>query len=152
MNTLSSLLKFIGDTIGAAPSTLTTTSKTLVGAINEIDSNPSIEEQGTSGIWEYRKWSDGTAECWGSTTEAKAFSQWGSVYSCDLTEVAFPTGLFIETPICMAAFGNGVAAAVTTTRGLPSKTHTFQAIAVRGTEYAPTITWTKNYYARGRWK
>lgn len=41
MNTLSSLLKFIGDIIGAAPSTLTTTSKTLVGAINEIDSDVS---------------------------------------------------------------------------------------------------------------
>lgn len=26
---------------------------------------PSIVEQGTSGIWTYRKWSDGTAECWG---------------------------------------------------------------------------------------
>lgn len=37
MNTLSSLLEFIGDTIGAAPSTLTTTNKTLVGAINEVD-------------------------------------------------------------------------------------------------------------------
>lgn len=39
MNTLSSLLKFIGDTMGAAPSTLTTTAKTLVGAINEVDSD-----------------------------------------------------------------------------------------------------------------
>jgi len=27
-----------------------------------------IVEQGTSGIWTYRKWSDGTAECWGKAT------------------------------------------------------------------------------------
>lgn len=26
----------------------------------------SIVESGTSGIWTYRKWSDGTAECWGN--------------------------------------------------------------------------------------
>lgn len=26
-----------------------------------------IVEQGTSGIWTYRKWSDGIAECWCST-------------------------------------------------------------------------------------
>lgn len=40
MNTLSSLLEWIGNTIGANPSTLSTTSKTLVGAINEVASNP----------------------------------------------------------------------------------------------------------------
>jgi hypothetical protein len=37
MNIISSLLKWIGDTIGANPSTLATTSKTLVGAINELE-------------------------------------------------------------------------------------------------------------------
>ena len=36
MNTLSSLLNWIGVTIGANPSTLTTTSKTFVGSINEV--------------------------------------------------------------------------------------------------------------------
>ena len=35
MNTLSSLLNWIGETIGADPSTLPTTSKTLVGALSE---------------------------------------------------------------------------------------------------------------------
>lgn len=39
MNTLSSLLNWIGTTIGANPNTLATSSKTLVGAINEISSN-----------------------------------------------------------------------------------------------------------------
>lgn len=34
MNTISSLFKFLGDTLGANPSTLKTTNKTLVGAIN----------------------------------------------------------------------------------------------------------------------
>lgn len=35
MNTISSLLNWIGNTIGADPDTLSTTDKTLVGAINE---------------------------------------------------------------------------------------------------------------------
>ena len=35
MNTLSSLLNWIGETIGADPSTLPTTSKTLVGSLAE---------------------------------------------------------------------------------------------------------------------
>ena len=29
-----------------------------------------IVEQGTSGIWTYRKWSDGIAECWCSKTDS----------------------------------------------------------------------------------
>lgn len=36
MNTLSSLLKWIGNTIGANPNTLSTSSKTIVGSINEV--------------------------------------------------------------------------------------------------------------------
>lgn len=39
MNTLSSLLNWIGNTIGANPNTLTTTSKKIVGAINELDAD-----------------------------------------------------------------------------------------------------------------
>lgn len=31
-----------------------------------------IVETGTSGIWTYRKWSDGTVECWGVHTVSKA--------------------------------------------------------------------------------
>lgn len=36
MNTLSSLLNFLGNTLGANPNTLATDSKTIVGAINEL--------------------------------------------------------------------------------------------------------------------
>lgn len=36
MNTISSLLKFLGETLGANPNTLKTTDKTLVGSINNV--------------------------------------------------------------------------------------------------------------------
>lgn len=36
-----------------------------------------IVEQGTSGIWTYRKWSNGIAECWGSKN-ASIPSGWSS--------------------------------------------------------------------------
>lgn len=36
MNTLSSILKFLGNTLGADPSTLVTTDKTVIGSINEV--------------------------------------------------------------------------------------------------------------------
>ena len=39
MNTLSSLLNWIGETIGANPTPLATASKTIVGSINEVKAN-----------------------------------------------------------------------------------------------------------------
>jgi hypothetical protein len=39
-----------------------------------------VIEQGTSGIWTYRKWASGIAECWGVQTglTANLTTQWGS--------------------------------------------------------------------------
>lgn len=80
MNTISSLLKFLGNTLGANPTTtLTTTSKTLVGAINEVDADISaiadyVVEQGTSGDASYRKWNSGILECWIYTTKNVAIN------------------------------------------------------------------------------
>lgn len=53
MNTLSSLLNWIGQTIGANPNTLKTGAKTIVGAINEVKTNAvqtsSLTEIGAAG-------------------------------------------------------------------------------------------------------
>ena len=43
MNTLSSLLNWIGETIGSNPNTLTTSSKTIVGSINEVAASVTTE-------------------------------------------------------------------------------------------------------------
>lgn len=79
MNTLSSLLAFLGNTLGANPNTLTTTSKTLVGAINEVDADMAavadyIVEQGSNENGSYRKWNSGVMECWVRTTEQVALT------------------------------------------------------------------------------
>ena len=42
----------------------------LKETLAKLLNTPMIVEQGTSGIWKYRKWSDGTAECWGMTANA----------------------------------------------------------------------------------
>jgi hypothetical protein len=43
-----------------------------VSGINAVDY---IVEQGTSGIWTYRKWNSGVAECWSEQTVSVDFSQ-----------------------------------------------------------------------------
>ena len=73
---------------------------------------PHVVESGTSGSWTYRKWSDGTAECWRTFTSG-AFSPTTSVggfYGRALTGNAFPTGLFISVPVVSYncdSWGNG---------------------------------------------
>lgn len=62
-----------------------------------------IVEQGTSGDWTYRKWSNGTAECWlkksFSVTISTVASSW---HRGQINNTSIPSGLFIESPLCIA--------------------------------------------------
>lgn len=69
---------------------------------------PTVIEQGTSGIWTYRKWSDGTSECWGQKDFYVTFgtSTWGGMYTSGAisgSNVTFPSGLFNSTPNIQAS-------------------------------------------------
>ena len=66
-----------------------------------------VVEQGTDGIWTYRKWASGIAECWGKTEiqNADISFPWGAGYTVADEEkeghskqfyFIFPTGLFTE--------------------------------------------------------
>ena len=59
-----------------------------------------VTETGKTGIWTYRKWSDGTAQCWGTDTrEAVAVdTPWGALYESGGYRLDLPEGLFAETP------------------------------------------------------
>lgn len=112
-----------------------------------------IVEQGTDGIWTYRKWSSGVAECWGYSLVSGAFSSWGSIYSKDIASVSFPTGLFNAVPHCYSSTsctgGNSVASANSNT-ATASTTHGITVI--RGTNLSGTPNFATNYYAKGTWK
>lgn len=75
-------------------------------SLNGIQINDFVIEQGTNGIWTYRKWSSGLAECWGVTTE-DVFgldTAYAGVYYSEPTDggklgsAGFPSGLFSELP------------------------------------------------------
>lgn len=57
-----------------------------------------IVEQGTSGIWTYRKWNSGIAECWGEDTGTTDSS--GSYH---FTNTACPSFLISTSPIYITA-------------------------------------------------
>ena len=60
-----------------------------------------VVEQGTSGIWTYRKWNSGIAECWGTkeksiTGVSKTAPFSGYCYS--FGSINYPSDLFNSTP------------------------------------------------------
>ena len=68
---------------------------------------PLIIEEGTSGIWRYRKWSNGVAECWGEVTRnLTCATAWGNWYVSAAFSEDLPTGLFIEPPIVIPQQNN----------------------------------------------
>lgn len=72
-----------------------------------LKKRPHIVEQGESGGWTYRKWSDGTAECWGTHTKRITINTIATYYHRGyITNIAYPTGLFISAPSVFAQVNN----------------------------------------------
>ena len=66
-----------------------------------------VVEQGISGIWTYRKWNSGIAECWSISADssAEAFAATGNVYYRAHT-ISLPT-LFLSAPMALATVRSG---------------------------------------------
>ena len=117
-----------------------------------------IIEEGTSGIWAYRKWNSGVSEGWlkasGNITMADVSSQdgiGGLYYNPSATSdwyFAYPSYLFIDVPIIEATAG--------------SNKNTLVSVYANSSGFVPrfwtpytsstTLAMTLNIYAVGRWK
>lgn len=76
--------------------------------IKNTDYADYITEQGESGIWTYRKWASGIAECWGSVSGSYSITTaYGDGYISDAVFESFPTGLFSKAPIANVSFNCG---------------------------------------------
>lgn len=66
-----------------------------------------VVDAGVSGIWSYRKWYSGKAECWGlasKTVTNWGSNEWGGVYNC--ANVSLPFG-FVEVSVALANVASG---------------------------------------------
>lgn len=113
-----------------------------------------IVESGTDGIWTWRKYSDGTAECWGTLNVGNvtqdAFTAWGSWYSATISEgVAFPfpfTSVPSLTREVSTPVGAGIGMYIT-----PTAESTGRVSLVRPNTNG--VTGIKiSFHAQGRWK
>lgn len=125
----------------------------LQSRIQELETQDYIVEQGTDGIWTYRKWNSGISECWGMYTVNSTSIASNGYFA--LSPSAYPN-IFITEPVvsfsaggegnphitpmyCRAAKVNGVYSTVDAyIRNLRSSTHT-------------TSVWGY-YVVKGTWK
>lgn len=116
-----------------------------------------VVEEGTDGIWTYRKWNSGIAECWGwhsTTVTASEWSAWGNLYEAggpSRTET-FPSGLFNAVPIIMVSPPQASNGAFVETTGPGSATNTPNIYLVRPSRLSSTVTFNVPIFARGTWK
>lgn len=124
---------------------------------------PTIVAQGTAGIWTYRTWSDGTAECWGKKDVSVTFpssANWGGLYTTgaiSASNVSFPFGLFAETPVVNASLLVRSAGGILMAPGGAGsniadmdKTGVYEI--ARGAPVSGTQYYTINYQVIGKWK
>ena len=126
----------------------------ISGSPIELTQADWIVEQGVDGIWTWRKWQSGIAECWGDTgvisltNYTTTFGGNGYGYT---TSVTFPTNLFVSVPILTysAYIGNGFGVTGTLTSSSLSNVSA-NIYAVGGTSGTKDTRWLIE--AKGRWK
>lgn len=124
---------------------------TVNGKINNIEDH--VVSQGTSGIWTYRLWDSGVAECWGTVAPAahSITSAWGSIYTKDnaIAQQSYPFQFTVDPVVSMTLHNpTGNCWAFTGTPGGVSKSPAFGL--ARGTSGSVTVG--ARIMAIGRWK
>lgn len=118
----------------------------------EIKDDRIVEEE-TSGIWFYRKWSSGRAECWGYKFIAGTFSTWSSHYSYAIPVENLPSGLFNSSPYWTVS---GRCTTCDTVCGLSSSggssTQSPAVVLIRPAAASGNLNFQAFYHATGTWK
>lgn len=113
-----------------------------------------IIAKGSTGIWNWRKWASGAAECWGADT---AGSETVTNLSITVSARAYPSSLFSEPPVehfmLYSPDCNTVNIRVST-KNTKSYTAAYyvSVVNVQSTETVKTVTTETYYRAIGRWK
>ena len=113
-----------------------------------------IVDQGTSGIWTYRKWRTGVAECWTTQTytTAKATTEWGNVHYSVLTSIlTFPSDFFMETPEVLAYIRSENGRFWVTHANDATKTNVGTIYNLAPQKYESNSTAKLSIYAKGTW-
>ena len=117
--------------------------------IAKLINTPMVVESGTSGIWTYRKWSDGTSECWGIWSGTLSYYYSANGFGgYNSGSIPFPSGVFNASPTVTAdgAIGNGFYVG-----SIPTATSTYVSVIAMGTALG-TVSCMFHIHAMGKWK
>lgn len=124
--------------------------KTLTKILDALKADY-IVEQGTSGIWTYRKWNSGIAECWGKEAKVTPVTTaWGNGYVSSQLSTSFPSGLFVNAPITNMYVSGGYSGIISNSNSPPTASSVAYAI------FRPAQCASQTFYAHvhavGTWK
>lgn len=130
----------------------TITKNDLKGVLDAVLSTSAVDyiiAEGTDGIWTYRKWNSGIAECWGRTSVSLASYTTVGSFSGYYTDFALPSDLFtsITTHEYTATVGSGFAMPAS---GMNTDTTSYRVYALATATGTQTCTFEMT--AKGRWK
>lgn len=119
--------------------------------------NEIVIESGTSGIWTYKKYASGEAECWGRVgVTTGVTSAWGSLFTSGAlsgSNVAFPFTFAEEPTVNVTLSGSSVGGFLMVTgtqAGGTTTTQTGHYEICRGSSLT-SGNFVLNYHAKGRW-
>ena len=115
-----------------------------------------LVKEGTSGIWTYRKWSDGLAECWGnltiSATIGNATAGWYSSGELSGTNLSFPFTFKERPTVTVSVMPTGQTWAVlfpSNTSGSTTQTGSYQLMS---TSNFTSKSYVISYVVKGKWE
>jgi hypothetical protein len=114
-------------------------------------------EEGSSGVWTWRKWKNGILELWGNSDEiyTGTFNSWGSVFSLDVSGLgSYPIPFVrIDAITGSCAMGGANASSSITNFNLDNLLSAPGYIMIRGTNIgSDNRRLVKNLYVKGTWK
>ena len=125
----------------------------ILEKVNSLQTSDTIVEQGSSGVWIYRKWNSGLVEMWGKhrVTDLECSIGWGNMY--ETVSFDLPTYPFsISDAYGQVTWQNGNGAAFIE-HFLPQPTHAGYTYLTRpqGAQVV-ALTGDISMYIMGRWK
>ena len=112
-----------------------------------------VVDEGSTGIWAWRKWNSGRCEMWGTLNRTLVVgTAWGNIYSSGSESIPRQTLPFTvnntrQYVSCSSASYSGMIM----TNSAPTSTQTSPCEVVRATQ-APSLSWKIDYHIQGNWK
>ena len=112
-----------------------------------------VVEQGTEGIWYYRKWNSGVAECWcRNNVDVNVNIAWGSALHYGVIPTINYPFKFTERPICQVTCEYGTDEVSLFVASCGTGTNTYATPVMLCRTDAKQVNCDVLYHAHGRWK